>query len=137
MTRPKEVPMNKIFLCILFICQLGLAKDVELGAYTAIDVETSTVVSTILLRADKTVNYTVSTPDFAMPEPGCEGTYTVIENKLTAELACPLSFLPNVRVEIDITEVNPESVRSESGVVVPVIIDAFGTEPTPFILKKK
>ena len=129
--------MKKIFLSVLFISQFGLAKDIELGSYTAVDVETGTVVSTILLRADKTVNYTVSTPDFAMPEPGCEGTYTVVENKLIAELACPLSFLPNVRVEIDITAVTPESVRSESGVIVPVIIDAFGTEPTPFILKKK
>ncbi len=129
--------MKKIFLSVLFISQLGLAKDIELGSYTAVDVETGTVVSTILLRADKTVNYTVSTPDFAMPEPGCEGTYTVVENKLTAELACPLSFLPSVRVEIDITAVTPESVRSESGVIVPVIIDAFGEEPTPFILKKK
>ena len=129
--------MKKIFLSVLFISQLGLAKDIELGSYTAVDVETGTVVSTILLRADKTVNYTVSTPDFAMPEPGCEGTYTVVENKLTAELTCPLSFLPNVRVEIDITDVTPETVRSESGVVVPVVIDAFGTEPTPFILKKK
>ncbi len=129
--------MKKIFLSVLFISQFGLAKDIELGSYTAVDVETGTVVSTILLRADKTVNYTVATPDFSMPEPGCEGTYTIVENKLTAELACPLSFLPNVRVEIDITEVNPESVRSEQGVVVPVVIDAFGTEPTPFILKKK
>lgn len=129
--------MKKIFLSVLFISQFGLAKDIELGSYTAVDVETGTVVSTILLRADKTVNYTVSTPDFAMPEPGCEGTYTVVENKLIAELTCPLSFLPNVRVEIDITAVTPESVRSESGVIVPVIIDAFGTEPTPFILKKK
>ncbi len=129
--------MKKIFLSILFITQFGLAKDIELGSYTAVDVETGTVLSAILLRADKTVNYTVSTPDFAMPEPGCEGIYTVIENKLTAELACPLSFLPSVRVEIDITDVNPESVRSESGVIVPVVIDVFGTEPTPFVLKKK
>lgn len=129
--------MKKIFLSVLFVCQFGLAKDIELGSYTAVDVETGTVVSTILLRADNTVNYTVATPDFSMPEPGCEGTYTVVENNLTAELNCPLSFLPNVRVGIDITEVTPESVRSESGVVVPVVIDAFGEEPTPFVLKKK
>ena len=129
--------MKKIFISVLFITQFSLAKDIELGSYTAIDVETSTVLSTILLRADKTVNYTVATPDFTMPEPGCEGTYAVVENKLTAELACPLSFLPNVRVEIDITDVTPESVRSESGVIVPVVIDVFGEEPTPFVLKKK
>ena len=58
--------MKKIFLSVLFISQFGLAKDIELGSYTAVDVETGTVVSTILLRADKTVNYTVSTPDFAI-----------------------------------------------------------------------
>ena len=129
--------MKMIVLSMLFVTQVVLAKDVEIGAYSAVDVETGTVISTILLRADKTVNYTVSTPDFTMPEPGCEGTYTVVENKLTAELACPLSFLPSVRVEIDITDVTPESVRSESGVVVPVTIDVFGEEPTPFVLKKK
>ena len=129
--------MKKFFLSILLISQIGLAKDIELGSYTAVDVETGAIASTILLRADKTVNFKVTTPDFTMPEPGCEGVYTVTENKLAAELTCPISFLPNVRVEIDITDVTPESVRSESGVVVPVIIDAFGTDAVPFVLRKK
>ncbi len=111
-------------------------KTVETGFYTAVDVETGTIQSSLLLRADNTVNFKVSTPDFTMPEPGCEGTYKVVENLLTADMTCPIDFLSEVQVRIDITNVTPESVRSEQGVNVDVIIDALGEDPYQFNLKK-
>lgn len=109
---------------------------VELGKYRAVDSDTKTVISTFTLRADGTVNFNVTTPDFTMPAPGCEGKYKVVENEFTADLICPTDLLPKASVKIDITNVNPQSLRTENGVEVNVIIDALGDEPAKFLLKK-
>lgn len=111
-------------------------KEVELGLYNAIDVDSGEINASLLLRANKTVNFKVSTPDFEMPEPGCEGRWIVRGNTIVSDLECPLIFLPEVHVEIDITTVTPESVRSEEGALVPVSIDALGGEPALYRLRK-
>lgn len=111
-------------------------KEVESGSYTAVDLETGTIKSALLLRADHTVNFKVETPDFTMPEPGCEGKYVVQGNLLTADMTCPMDFLSEVQVRIDITNVTPEAVRSAAGVNVDVVIDALGEDPYKFNLKK-
>jgi hypothetical protein len=58
-------------------------------------------------------------------------------NKFTANVKCPTDILPEASVTIDVTNVNPQSVRTPEGARVDVIIDALGQEATTFLLKKK
>ena len=109
---------------------------VELGQYKAVDAETQTTHSDFVLRADGTVNFKIRTPDFTMPEPGCEGTYKVEGHKFTAHLQCPTAILPEAIVEIDITNVTPESIRSVKGAEVDVTVDALSEEPVKYLLHK-
>lgn len=128
----------KLFLASLLLSTVALAapKAVEYGSYTAIDTETKTIVASLEIREDHTLNFKVTTPDFVMPEPGCEGTWTVEENTFMSDLKCPLDFLSQVAVQIDITNVTPEAVRSAEGVNVQVVIDALGSDSFEFNLKK-
>lgn len=129
--------MKLLFMSVLlFVSAQVSAAQVELGNYTAIDAETKTIVSTFVLRADGTVNFHVTTPDFTMPEPGCDGTYKVVDNEFSADMTCPTDLLPEVSVIIDITNVTPESIRTENGAEVDVVINALGDEPIKFLLKK-
>ncbi len=112
------------------------AAQVEMGKYKAIDVDTRSVDASFELFADGSVIFNVTTPDFTMPAPGCKGKYTVVENKFKADMTCPTDLLPEVSVDIDISNVNPQSIRTPEGALVPVIIDALGDEPTMFLLKK-
>ena len=128
----------KLFLASLLLSTVAFAapKVVEPGTYSAVDVETKTIVATLEIRADNTLNFKVSAPDFTMPEPGCEGKWAVQENTFASDLACPLDFLSQVSVQIDITNVTPEAVRSAEGVNVEVVIDALGADAFLFNLKK-
>lgn len=112
------------------------AGQVEMGKYRAVDKDSKTIVASFELRTNGTVNFSVKTPDFEMPKPGCEGTYSVKGNTFHSDLKCPTQMLPEASVNIDISNVTPQGLRSESGVEVPVVIDALGTDPTTFILKK-
>lgn len=131
----------KFFLASLVLSVLSTAafaapKVVETGSYSAVDVETKTILASLEIRPDNTLNFKVKTPDFAMPEPGCEGTWTVEENMFLSDLQCPLDFLSQVSVQIDIKDVTPENVRSAAGVNVEVVIDALGSDSFLFNLKK-
>lgn len=121
---------------LLFVSTQVNAAQVELGDYIAVDAETKTIVSTFVLRADGTVNFHVTTPDFTMPEPGCNGTYKVVGSEFASDMTCPTDLLPEVSVIIDITNVTPEGLRTENGVEVDVVINALGDEPIKFLLKK-
>ena len=110
-------------------------KSVEAGLYNAIDVETGTISAQLTIKANGTLNFKVNTPDFEMPEPGCDGTYAVSGNSFTSNLTCPIAILPEVSVNIDITAVTPQSVRTAEGALVPVVIDALGSDATLFRLK--
>jgi len=115
--------------------QVKPSKVLEMGLYSAVDVNTGTIHAKLTFQADGTVNFKVQTPDFQMPEPGCDGTYEVVDNKLSATLKCPVETLPEVSVNIDITYVTAQALRSQVGALVAVVIDAFGEEPTMFRLK--
>ncbi len=131
--------MKSLLLGLVLLASIQVwsaPKEIEMGHYTAVDVETGEVTATLEVRPNKTLNFNVSAPDFSMPEQGCEGTYEVVENNFIADLECPILFFSQVHVEIDITTVNPQSIRSQEGALVPVIIDLLGDEPTMFILKK-
>ncbi len=110
-------------------------KTVEIGLYNAIDVDTGTIKAQLVINSNGTLNFKVNTPDFEMPDPGCDGTYAVKGNSFTSNLTCPIAVLPEVSVNIDITAVTPQSVRSAEGALVPVVIDALGTDATMFRLK--
>jgi len=130
--------MKSLILAISLFSSLSFAAPhpVEPGLYSAVDVDTKTIVASLQIGADKSVVFKVTAPDFTMPDPGCKGFYTVVENTLSADMKCPLDFLSEVQVVIDITNVTPESVRAPNGVVVNVVIDALGSDAYPFVLKK-
>lgn len=130
--------MKSLFAIISLITSLSFAADkiVEPGIYTATDVESSKIVATLNMRADKTVNLVIAAPDFEMPAEGCEGTYKVTGNIMLAHMICPIEGFEEMDVTIDIAPVTPESVRSQNGVVVDVIFAAFGDEPAKFVLRK-
>jgi hypothetical protein len=110
-------------------------KTVEPGLYNAVDVDSGTITAQLVIHPSGTLNFKVQTPDFAMPEPGCDGVYTVIGEAFASDLKCPISILPEVSVKIDITTVNPQSIRSVKGALVPVIIDSISPDATMFYLK--
>ncbi len=112
------------------------AAQVELGKYKALDVSTKKIHASFELRADGTVNFKVATPEFTMPEPGCEGKYKIKGHELMANLKCPTDLIPQTSVTIDITDINQDNLRSKTGVSVDVYIDALGEEATKFLLKK-
>ena len=127
--------MKALFLLLPLVSTMSFAA-VEPGIYSAVDVDTKQITATLKVRPDNTANLKMTAPDFVMPEPGCEGTYTAENNLLLANMKCPTDGLENVKVKIDITHVNPQSVRAPGGVVVDVTIDALGNEAYKFILKK-
>lgn len=128
----------KLLLTSLLLSSFSYAAPqvVEPGTYTATDTETKKIVATMEIRENKTLNFKVVSPDFTMPEPGCEGPYTVEETKFVSDLKCPVDFLTQVHVSIDISNVTPASVRSPEGVNVQVVIDAVGPDAFEFNLKK-
>lgn len=129
--------MKSLLLSLVLLASTSaFAATVEIGKYRAVDSDTKTIVATFELRANGTVNFSVKTPDFTMPAPGCEGTYKVQGNNFLADLKCPTDLLPQASVKIDISAVTPANLRSANGVEVGVVIDALGEEPNKFMLKK-
>ncbi len=110
-------------------------KQIEFGQYEAVDEETGTVKASLNIRPDWTTLFTVSTPDFQMPAPGCNGTYYVQGVILKASVKCPTAMLPWADVEIDLTNVDAKSIRSKDGAQVAVMISALGNEKNMFRLR--
>ena len=110
-------------------------KTIEPGLYQAVDIDSGTIKAQLKMNADFTVQFKVQAPDFEMPEPGCSGTYSIEGNTLSAHMECPLVILPEANVQINISSVTPQSVRSEQGAIVPVMIEGLTEEPANFSLK--
>lgn len=110
-------------------------KQIEFGQYEAIDEESGTIKASLDIRPDNTTVFTVSTPDFQMPAPGCNGTYFIQGAILKASVKCPTAMLPWAEVEIDLTNVDSKSIRSKDGARVAVVISALGNEANMFRLK--
>ncbi len=130
--------MKNLLFAGLFLSLNAFAsgnKTIEPGLYNAVDVDSGTITAQLVIRADGTLNFKVQTPDFEMPDPGCDGVYTVVGESFKSDLKCPIAILPEVSVNIDVTNVNPQSIRSATGAVVPVVIDALGADATIFRLK--
>jgi hypothetical protein len=121
---------------ILVATAYAHAGTVELGQYKAVDAETQSIVASFNLKADSTLTFTVSSTDGSIPQTNCTGKYTVKGNTFAANLTCQSQLLPTAAVNIDVTNVTPEGLRSAKGVSVAVKIDALGADATEFILKK-
>lgn len=123
--------MLSLVMTVAFQAQ---AAKVELGKYTAVDAETKSIRADLDLRAGGKVTMKADVSGFAL---SCNGKYTITNNQLNASVVCPGSELVDqTNVTIDVTNVTPESVRTEKGAEVDVVIDAIGTEPTKYLLKK-
>ncbi len=126
--------MKSLFLSLALLTTVQVsAATVELGKYRAVDADTKSTVATFELKANGKVSFQVTSPDF---EVACSGKYSVQGNQFSTNLECDSLLLPEASVKIDISTVNPQSLRSERGAEVDVIIDALGDEPVKYLLKK-
>jgi hypothetical protein len=129
--------MKSLVLSLLLVgaVQAGAA-TVELGKYKAKgnqpDVEGIT--ASILLKANKDITFNINSPDVGLVT--CSGQYEVSANLLVTDVECDSMFVSSAHVEINITNVTPESVRSVKGAEVLVLIDALSDVPAKFLLKK-
>ncbi|MEK6628123.1 MAG: hypothetical protein AABY53_05815 [Bdellovibrionota bacterium] len=128
--------MKSLLLTLVLVISTQVnAAQVELGKYKAVDVNTKAIHADLVLRADATTSITINTPDLPKPIP-CEGTYTLVGNEFSANVKCKSTLLDRANVKIDVTNVNPQSVRTEAGAEVSVVIDALGDDAMKFMLKK-
>ncbi len=126
--------MKSLILSLLLATTVQVsAATVELGKYRAVDAATKSTVADFELKANGMVNFRVRNPDFAV---SCSGKYAIRGNQFAANLQCNSFFLSETSVRIDIRNVNPQSLRSEKGALVDVIIDALSDEPVKYLLKK-
>lgn len=126
--------MKSILLSLLLVVSTQVnAAQVELGKYKAVDADTRSVVADFELKAGGTVDFQVSSPDFAV---ACSGKYQVDGNTFSTDLTCKSDILPQANVKIDISNVTAQSIRSENGAEVSVVIDALGEEAVKYLLKK-
>ncbi|AGH96301.1 hypothetical protein [Pseudobdellovibrio exovorus] len=128
--------MKSILVSLLLVASgSAFASNVELGKYKAVDADTGTIQASFELKAGGDVDFKVSTSE--LPQPiACKGKYSVAGNKFSADMKCQSDLLSEVKVNIDVTTVNAESLRSAKGAEVNVVIDALGDEATKFLLKK-
>ena len=126
--------MKFLLLSLLLMVSIQVnAASVELGKYRAVDAETKSTIATFELKANGGVDFQVKSPDFVVI---CSGKYSVNGNEFSTDLTCKSDILPKVSVKIDITNVTAQSIRSEKGAEVNVIIDALGDEAVKYLLKK-
>ena len=111
------------------------AAKMEVGHYTGVDVESGTLNADVTLNADKTLIFKLKSADFEVPEPGCTGIYEEIGNDVISDVTCPLEFLKQTKVRLDITAVTYDSVRAPEGVIIPVFVEAIGEDPILFKMK--
>ena len=126
--------MKALLLTILSAVTINVhAATVELGKYRAVDAATKSTVASFELKANGTVTFHVRSPEF---EVSCSGKYAVRGNEFSTNLECDSLLLPEAAIKIDISTVNAQSIRSEKGAEVNVVIDALGDEPVKYLLKK-
>lgn len=129
--------MKLLVVSIAFLASVfAHAGTVEMGKYSAVDADTKTIVASFELKPDASLTFTVKSTDGSLPQTNCTGKYTVKGNNFSADLKCQSALLPSASVVIDITNVTPQSLRSARGAEVNVTIDALGSDPTLFLLKK-
>lgn len=130
--------MKKILFAILFSSLTALAanKEVEPGFYEAIDADKGEINVQMQVNEDGSAEVSIVNKSPFKPDIDCSGTWSVEENMFLSALDCDHFLVPYIEVNIDITNVTPETVRAENGVPVNVQLDILGPEPRLFLLKK-
>ena len=127
--------MKSLLVILSLISSSAFAIKMAPGHYQGWDTETQTVMADLVLNADQTLIFNLTTPDFATPAPGCTGSYAEVGNDVTSDVVCPMDFLPTASVRMDVTAVTEAGLLSDEGVEVPVFVDALGTDPIIFKMK--
>lgn len=127
--------MKSLLVILSLISSSAFAVKMAPGHYQGWDTETQTVMADLVLNADQTLIFNLTTPDFATPAPGCTGSYAEVGNDVTSDVVCPMDFLPTASVRMDVTAVTEAGLLSDEGVEVPVFVDALGTDPIIFKMK--
>lgn len=107
--------------------------NVELGKYRAVDADSGSIQANFELKAGGAVTFSVVASGTTI---NCSGTYNVQGKNFRASLRCNSALVSSANVNIDITNVNAQSIRSARGAEVNVVIDALGSDATKFLLKK-
>ena len=130
--------MKKILFAILFSSLAALAanKEVEPGYYEAVDADKGEINVQMQVNADGSAAVSIVNKSPFKPNINCEGTWSVTENMFFSALDCDHFLVPYIEVNIDITNVTPQNLRSEQGAPVNVQLDIMGPDPRSFILKK-
>lgn len=110
--------------------------EVEPGFYEAIDADKGDINVQMQVNEDQSATVSIVNKSPFKPDIDCEGTWSVTENMFFSALDCDHFLVPYIEVNIDITNVTPETVRSENGAQVLVQLDILGPEPRLFVLKK-
>lgn len=127
--------MKSLLVILSLISSTAFAVKMVPGHYQGWDVDTQTVMADLVLNADQTLIFNLTTPDFTTPAPGCTGKYAEVGNDVTSDVTCPMDFLPTANVRMDVTSVTEAGLLSANGVAVPVYVDALGTDPIIFNMK--
>lgn len=127
--------MKSLLVILSFISSSAFAIKMAPGHYQGWDVDTQTVMADLVLNADQTLIFNLTTSDFATPAPGCTGMYVEVANDVTSDVVCPMDFLPTATVRMDVTAVTEAGLLSADGVAVPVYVDALGSDPIIFKMK--
>ena len=127
--------MKSLLVILSLVSSSAFAVKMEPGHYQGWDIESQTVMADLILNADQTLIFNLTTPDFVTPPPGCTGNYVEVANELTSDVICPMEFLPKANVRMDITKVDHDSLRSADGSIVPVYVDSLGADPIIFKMK--
>lgn len=125
--------MKSFLMTVLLIAGSQAFANVELGKYRAVDASGSSVRANLHLKAGGAVTLDVVT---SFGTVNCNGRYTVRSPRLTASVTCNSRLISQTNVSIDITNVNARSIRSARGAEVDIVIEALGTNPKKFLLKK-
>ena len=130
--------MKKILFAILFSSLTAFAanKEVEPGFYEAVDADKGDINVQMQVNEDHTAAVSIVNKSPFKPNINCEGTWSVNENMFFAALDCDHFLVPYIEVNIDITNVTPESIRTERGAEVNVQLDIMGPDPRLFMLRK-
>ena len=127
--------MKSLLVILSLISSTAFAVKMAPGHYQGWDIDTQTVMADLVLHADQTLVFNLTTPDFTTPAPGCTGIYAEVANDVTSDVTCPMDFLPTANVRMDVTAVTEAGLLSTDGVAVPVYVDALGTDPIIFKMK--
>jgi hypothetical protein len=118
---------------VLLLSTQVFAVTVELGQYIAKDKKTQKEkIAEFTLKADGTADMKIKASGMTTK---CNGKYTVKDDMFHADVKCKSILLPETSVDINVSNLTPEGLRTAPGVLVTVMLDVFDA-PEEFYLMK-